>query len=313
MRKVIKKTIVLLLYFSGLSFLIGKFQRNKVFCVGYHSIWDDKNKNEFSQELYKNISVNSRDFEKQILFLKNNGHNFIHFSDLEKIEVKKLNKPTIIFFDDGFKDVYVNALPILKKHNIPATIFITTGLIERTDFLWTLGLRYFLIKKGVNLTRIENKLRELKRLSMVDREMEIGKIFNTDNFILKPVDFNIFLNWEEVVSLSQNQFEIGSHSTKHQKLTELPPPELKIALESSKAILEAKISTRVTTVSYPYGRHNEEVVDSVRSAGYTIGVSTMSGSNSFEYIKNTPFKIKRINPEEDKNFIDFKVRLYTNL
>src|SRR5258708_4465845 len=110
MKKILKKIIVSILYYSGVNWIIGKFSKSKVFCVGYHSVWDENNKEKFSQKLYWNISVNVKDFEEQLLFLKNNGHTFIHFSDLKKFETKKLSKPTVVFFDDGFKDVMQNAL-----------------------------------------------------------------------------------------------------------------------------------------------------------------------------------------------------------
>lgn len=313
MKKVIKQIIVLVLYYSGLNWLVGQFLSSKVFCVGYHSVWDEKNKTDLMQSLYWNISVNREDFEKQLLFLKNNGHTFIHFGDLKKPETRKLSKPTVIFFDDGFKDVLQNALPVLQKHSIPATVFITTGLIEKTDFLWTLGVRHILLTKSLSHDLIEGKVIELKKLFMPDREKKISEMQKDDNFTLNPLDFNVFLSWDEVRQLSQNNFEIASHGVRHEKLTELNDPELKRELADSKAILETKTGLKIEGLSYPYGRHNERVIQFAKSGGYSFGLSTLLGSNSFSYIQSSPFQIKRINPEESKTFMDFKVRLYTNL
>ena len=128
-------------YISGLARLFGSMNSQKLFCVGYHSIYDSKNK-------------------EQLLFMKKNGHSFIHFSDLGRSDIKKLRKPTIVFFDDGFKDVLVNALPILKKYKIPATVFITTGLVEKTHFLWTLLMRRMLKGKVVK-AEAEKKILEM--------------------------------------------------------------------------------------------------------------------------------------------------------
>jgi len=316
MRQIIKKIIVLGIYYSGLNWIVGKFLCKKVFCVGYHSVWDEKNQAQFSQNLYWNISVSSKDFEDQILFLKKNGHSFIQFSDLKSPKIKetrRLDKPTVIFFDDGFKDVLVNALPILKKYEIPATIFITTGLIDRSYFLWTLKVRHLLSRRHLDMEQIERKVAEMKKLSITERGETISVMEKEANLILNPSDFNIFLNWDEIRELSKNNFEIGSHGVSHEKFVELSDGELKLELVSSRTILEQKTGAMVGTISYPYGRYNERIIGSARSSRYSLGLSTLVGSNSFEYIDKHPFQIKRINPEEDKTLLDFKVRLYTNI
>jgi len=312
MKSILKKIVIFTCYYSGLSWLVGMFLNRKIFCIGYHSIFDDVNKDELLQKLYWNISVNSKDFEKQLIFLKNNGHTFIHFSDLKNKETKKLSKPTIIFFDDGFKDVLVNALPILKKHNIPATIFITTGLIDRTHFLWTLGLRHFLGEKGRNKKEIETEIKKIKKMPMQEREKFLKTFYSKNNFKPQPENFDIFLDWPEVRDLSNNNFEIGSHGIAHQKLTELNDSDLENELISSKKILEEKVGREVETISYPYGRNNEKVESSVNSAGYTFGVSTISGFNDFEYLEKYPFRIKKITAETG-SMTEFKVRVYMNL
>ncbi len=176
--------------------------------------------------------------------------------------------------------------------------------------MWTLSVRQFLLKKGENNIIIEKKIKELKKLSTIDRDKEIAKIFSSNNFILNPVAFDVFLNWEEIKYLSQNGFEVGSHGVTHQKLTELPLDKLKDELQTSKSILEKKVGVLIEVLSYPYGRHNNQVVESAKSARYTFAVSTIFGNNSFNYIKEKPFQLKRIDPEEYDTLIDFKVRLY---
>jgi len=310
MKSKIKKIVIFVFYYSGLNWLVGKFLRRKVFCIGYHSIFDDKNKEEFLHDLYLNISINANDFEKQLLFLKNNGHTFIHFSDLKKPETRKLIKPTLIFFDDGFKDVAVNALPILKKYNIPATIFITTGLIDRTHFMWTLGLCYFLLNKGIDREKIEEKIKELKKLSMYEREGVLKILYIQDNFALYPLNFDIFLNWMEVNELSRENFEVGSHGVSHQKFTELNTELLEKKLIDSKKRIEEKISKKVNIVSYPYGRYNKSVENAVKKTGYSFGVSTRCGLNNFRDIDTSPFTLKKISPEPNEPSHVFAVRTY---
>ncbi len=141
----------------------------------------------------------------------------------------------------------------------------------------------------------------------------MAQMYSNDNTIIDPTSYNIFLSWDEVILLSLNNFEIGSHGAIHQKMTELSAQELGEDLGGSKVALEERTNKSVNVLSYPYGRHSNIVITAAKSMGYTMAVSTMLGSNKFDDIEKDHFHIKRINPEEDKTLLDFKVRLYTNI
>mgnify|MGYP000114930483 CR=1 FL=1 len=93
----------------------------KIPVLSYHSISDDNSK----------LSLSVKDFEQQMFYLKKLNYETTTFSDIDN---KK--KKIIITFDDGYKDVLVNALPILKKFNFNATCFLVTnslGSFNRWD------------------------------------------------------------------------------------------------------------------------------------------------------------------------------------
>lgn len=75
--------------------------------------------------------VNINNFEEQIRYLKENSYISLTFEDLVNGEYKKRfdkNKNYIIItFDDGYKDNLYNVLPILKKYNMKAVLFLVTN------------------------------------------------------------------------------------------------------------------------------------------------------------------------------------------
>jgi peptidoglycan/xylan/chitin deacetylase (PgdA/CDA1 family) len=86
--------------------------------------------------LYHSIGANDRpftvlpdSFAKQMSWLRASGFNIVSLDRLaEYCEAGTIPKKTLaITFDDGYQDNYTNAFPILQRHGIPATIFITTG------------------------------------------------------------------------------------------------------------------------------------------------------------------------------------------
>ena len=107
----------------------------------YHSISDDNSR----------MSLKVNIFENQIKYLKNNGYTSINFDEIDQSAKKQI----IITFDDGYKDVLVNALPILKKYDFKATCFFVTNLIGQ-DNSWDSNKKNFSKKETMNFNDINN-------------------------------------------------------------------------------------------------------------------------------------------------------------
>lgn len=75
-------------------------------------------------------------FEQQLTTLKSEGYNIISLQQYINYVNGDANlpaKPVIITFDDGYSGVYNHAYPILRRQNVPATVFIITGLVGYND------------------------------------------------------------------------------------------------------------------------------------------------------------------------------------
>jgi peptidoglycan/xylan/chitin deacetylase (PgdA/CDA1 family) len=81
----------------------------------------------------RDLSVSPANFEAQLRYLIENGHQPITLSDLIvhlQVGQPLPSKPVIITFDDGFKDQYTNAYPLLKRYGFVATFFIITCFVD---------------------------------------------------------------------------------------------------------------------------------------------------------------------------------------
>ena len=101
--------------------IIGKnlFKTMIIPVLSYHSISNDRSI----------VSLSTNNFEKQISFLKKLGYTAINFDEIDQNK----NNQIIITFDDGYKDILINALPILSKYNFKATCFFVTNLIGKNN------------------------------------------------------------------------------------------------------------------------------------------------------------------------------------
>lgn len=82
-------------------------------------------------------------------------------------------------------------------------------------------------------------------------------------------------NEEGIVKELAESHEIGSHSHSHPDLTKLSTEMVYGELELSKQILERIVKREVKSFAYPYGAHNNIVVEAVRKCGYTVARTTI--------------------------------------
>lgn len=312
MTRYCKKIFAFFLHYSGINFLCSLFLRNYIFILNYHSISDFKNSDVFSGFLYENLSVTKDQFEKYIIFLKKHGHSFIIFSDLDKITTRNIKKPTIIYFDDGFKDILENALPVLKKYNIPAVVFVSSGIADRTHFLWTLKYRYFLLNKGFSIKEADKLISGLKRIYDMEKDIHLEEIYKNENFVFDYSKQNVFLSWGEIKMLSDLGWEIGSHGVSHNRLTECDDIDLHNEIYQSKTVLENKLNKTVKSFSYPNGRNDDRVNDNLKEAGYVYIVSAGDDLNKIKSLNKNFNILKNIGVKTSDKFYEFAVKIYAN-
>ena len=135
----------------------------------YHSISNGNNP--------LSVSVNS--FEKQMKFMNRNGYKTVNLEDLANANSDKF---FIITFDDGYEDVFINALPILKKYGFTATCFFVSKHIGKYN-IWDENKPNFSKLNLMNINQISEWF-----LS----GMEVGS-HSSDHKNLKNLNYND--NW----------------------------------------------------------------------------------------------------------------------
>ncbi|WP_421381941.1 polysaccharide deacetylase family protein [Bacillus salacetis] len=119
----------------------------------YHRIIS---KNDIEEHHYIDGKINSmivytQEFAKQMAYLHENGYKTLTMKELyaylnEEIEIP--DKSVVLTFDDGYKDNYEEAYPILKKYGFKATNFVVTGAITNKRYAFSPGLsQYFSMKE----------------------------------------------------------------------------------------------------------------------------------------------------------------------
>ncbi len=205
-----------------------------------------------------------------------------------------------ITIDDGYRDAYEIAFPILKRYGAPATIYAVTEFVERRIWLWTDKMRFLTLQaasqeltttidgESLRLTLNDKRSRmvaserlnsSLKRLDDDAKEDAIGRIAATLGVTTPetPPDEFAAINWRQARELDANGVEIGSHTVTHPILTNIDDERLQWELSESRAQLEAELKRRVEHFCYPNGDYDERVHRAVAKAEYLSAVTTVSG------------------------------------
>jgi peptidoglycan/xylan/chitin deacetylase (PgdA/CDA1 family) len=182
-------------------------------------------------------------------------------------------------FDDGLRNNYTVAYPILVRLGLPATFFVCPGLIESGRWLWNhearVRLQMLSDKDRADLSRglgapardVEGLIAWMKTLPRTPREQAEETIRSaTPHFRPTPAQRERFdpLTWDDLAAMSPDLAYLGAHTMTHPTLSRLGPDELLWEVRESRQSLEDKLGRQVEDFCYPFGHWDEAVVDSVR-------------------------------------------------
>lgn len=242
-------------------------------------------------------------FEAQMRFLRE------HFRVISLGQLcYELEHPTdarhgvAVTFDDGYSDLYTYALPILRKYEIPATIYLTADCIETGNVAWY--DRIFLALQvapgptidlpmnggsraslGSAQQRVDlggHIVTALRRTSALERKRFCSLLEQQVSLPDAMLEARM-LSWKQVAEMRSAGIFFGSHTLSHPVLSGLSAEEVHRELSESKRILEARLGEPVLDFAYPFGKaadYGPVGPATARSCGYRSAVTTAWGTNT---------------------------------
>jgi glycosyltransferase involved in cell wall biosynthesis/peptidoglycan/xylan/chitin deacetylase (PgdA/CDA1 family) len=204
-----------------------------------------------------------------------------------------------ITFDDGWRDNFQYAFPILRARNIPATIFLPVRFVGTNRRFWQERLwqcaqelrpaeyRDAVIEKVARhfpwFPVAKDTLTPDGRLKrfLLTRSSEEAEEFTQDleesaGLAGASCD-RAFLNWDEVLAMHGSGISFGSHTLNHVLLSHLEPARALVEVRDSRRELQERLGSEVLSFAYPWGAATALVRDAVREAGYGHAVATNPG------------------------------------
>lgn len=204
-------------------------------------------------------------------------------------------KACVVTFDDGWLDNYEFALPLLEKHQVPATLFAVAEKIDTSFQFWPNMVMWLLFNGGTDYLKQDELLgsvypdqgspnrefaalyiRRLKQFSDQDIFAALDAIHKKTNLLQSMP--RALMNWNELKQMQASGWvDIGSHTCSHKRLTHhLGSQELQHEIVQSRDLLESTLEQKIHLFCFPNGDYNQSALDMVK-ATYKAAVTTQKG------------------------------------
>jgi peptidoglycan/xylan/chitin deacetylase (PgdA/CDA1 family) len=224
------------------------------------------------------IASSVTSFEKQMKYLADNSWKSLTSEEFFLYKKKQLQLPeksVLITFDDGWRDNFIYAYPILKKYNLKATLFVVTGWIEEAS-------------KAEECDYVEKNHKECKALAPINPRA-------------------VLCNWDELKKM-KDVFDIHCHTHTHRddyfgKLT------LQEDIQKAKQSIKDNMGFEDHFLCWPRGIYDENSIKEALNQNFDILFTTKRGINKAD---NNLLEIKRLAVKKDAKWLKKNLTIFSN-
>ena len=281
---------------TGADRLFGGRTAQRALVLGYHQVVDDVRN---AGPSIPAMVISTAMLERQLEWVGRHFR-FVSLDELgQRLESGRAGEPPLaaVTFDDGYRDVYEHAFPLLQRMGIPGAVYVVTDFVgtgrlmmhDRVHLLVSRLLaeppsaRAQLIEQlrdagpvpvleGIERQRPRDTFAVMRALLESARsarlERLVAALAQAGGWDEEPVSELRVLDWDMVRTMHRAGFAIGSHTATHALLTLEAPDRVGQELSGSRKRLEDELGAPVRHFAYPDGRFDGAVVDAVAEAGY---------------------------------------------
>lgn len=262
---------------------------------------------------YRDVQVAPATFRAHIDHMRRRGYDFLSLEQYEAYlsgERHLARDSVVVTFDDGYRDNYTEAFPVLREAGVPAAVFLCVGPMEGGPMLW-----WDRIAGAVRTARSQHHLNSpeaegvpadvqaqlarsragsdgqasaaisyiidrAKRLGVEERARLLEALERESDSSSEGAP--AMLTWDMVLEMELGGISFGAHSLTHPVFSQIGADEQSAELAGSKRIIEQRLGHAVTSFAYPYGKEGyftDETTRLVTGVGFRWAYTTENGTN----------------------------------
>ena len=319
-RRVGKGAVALALHYSGARELLSAVQRRavggrRVLILSYHRVVAD-----FAQEARRSLcslNIEQKTFRRHLEVLQE-SHDIVALEDALSVldgTRQAARDVATITFDDGYRDVYAHAFPVMRDLRVPGVVYVPSGFVGTDrrlghDRLFTALRR--MRQRGIGPMAVGagqpgerwlidgldgNPQPEVALERLIARYPTPGLLRLADVLedrlglaSYKPPEGELPMTWEMLREMDAHGIITGAHTAEHTVLTNQRLDDARREIAQCKASLEKGLRKPVRHFAYCNGYYSAGVAQALKAEGFASAVTT-------EDMPNTPgidpFALKR--------------------
>jgi peptidoglycan/xylan/chitin deacetylase (PgdA/CDA1 family) len=245
------------------------------------------------------LAVTPHFLELAIETVRREGFEIVSLDEAaRRIESGDQGAPFAVFtFDDAYRDVRDHALPVLRRQDCPATIFVVSSFASGRGFLWWRALEFAIrhqevltVDLGSGEERIEARTASQKtaawnriywalraggegalRAAVADLAMRAGYDAEADCR-------EVCMDWDELREVARDPLvTIGAHTVRHYMLAKWPEDVMRSEICDNRTDIDRELGMRVEHLAYPVGdptSADRREFDAAAALGFRTAVTT---------------------------------------
>jgi peptidoglycan/xylan/chitin deacetylase (PgdA/CDA1 family) len=276
------------------------------------------------------LEITPKHLKEIIAFYRQHKYEFVSMDEVtRRLNGKRSKQKFVAFtFDDGYTDTYTTAYPILKRENIPFSIYITTDFPDRKAYMWWNLLESALLDNEVLFFTLDKKeyaihcetmelkreafnyVRQLVLKSVTGIPAAWWSVFDPLGMDVDGFTDRLAMSWDQINMLGRDPLvTISAHTCTHPPLNGLDEEEALEEMRRSREIIQEKTGLPVVHFAYPYGSKLEVSDREARlaaSLGFKSAVITEPG-NIYAYHRNNRMMLPRVTINESDHLRTLKL------
>ncbi len=281
---------------------------NSLTVLMYHRVIDH------GDPLFRGIDVEQ--FETQMAYISRHW-NPVSEQQILDFYCQGISLPkgaVFVTFDDGYKDAYTLALPILKKYRIPAILFVSSDPVIKGEPLWTdelallfkhtrqdtlttlcgdVSLSYDLCDTDLKVIALFDLKKHLKQVPDQQRKLVLDDVREKLGAVPEALRRGLLVNEAQMCELVENGVALGAHTKTHPILSKVSDSQAEQEIFESRDYL-LNLGYPQNSFCYPNGErqdYNDMTLSLVSKAGYSLAFTTIEGGND---AATNPLELKRL-------------------
>lgn len=294
-----------------------------VLILNYHRVGDCRD-SLFDRNLW---SATEEDFDAQIAMVAKE-FDVIGLADLGEALRRRSGRFVMVTFDDGYRDNYSLAFPILKARGVPATFFITTGFLDIPQVPWWDEIAWMVRTTRLSALDANRWVPTTLSFDSPERDHAIGRLLSifkglpgeiTGDYLeflaealgtgrcSQQVANELWMTWDMIREMRRDGMTFGGHTVTHPILANLSSQQQDWEVGECQRRLVEELREPITAFSYPVGGHssfNTFTRSALARHGFEWGFTYLGG-----YCHNghaDPYALNRTAIETDVDLPQFR-------